>query len=157
MLPESAPVLLVDDDADDRFLVGQAWKGAGIAHPLEALGDGKAALDRLEASYAGRAAGAPPALLLLDVKMPGLDGFDVLERVRGAPRLRRLPVLMLSASNAPSDVSRAYELGANAYFVKPSTLSDLTDLLAAVDACWLRRAEFPPRGSEVEPPGHHVA
>lgn len=138
MLPETSPVLLVDDDEDDRFLVEQAWRKAGIAHALLARGDGAAALELL------RCASPPPALLLLDIKMPGLSGFEVLERLRADPALRRLPVLMLTASTAPSDVRRAYELGANAFFIKPSTIAELIELLGAVRDCWLRRTEFPP-------------
>lgn len=136
MLPETASVLLVDDDEDDRFLVEQAWRKAGIAHALLARGDGAAALELLRS-------GNPPALLLLDIKMPGLSGFELLERLRADPELRRLPVLMLTASTAPSDVRRAYELGANAFFIKPSTVAELVELLGAVQACWLRRTEFP--------------
>lgn len=145
MLAEDAPVMLVDDDEDDRFLFEQAWKRAGIPNPLECVGDSRRALELLLGGGAGAPPRPRPALLLLDLKMPGLSGLELLERLRAEPALRLLPVLMLTASTAPSDVRRAYELGANAFFIKPSRVSELEELLRAVRQSWLRFTEFPPR------------
>lgn len=136
MLPETRPVLLVDDNPDDRFLFEQAWREAGIPHELISAADGEAALERLRRPPA-------PGLMLLDIKMPGLSGFEVLRRVREDERLHALPVIMLTASTSPADVERAYALCASAFVVKPSTVGELVACLRALGDFWLRFSEFP--------------
>ena len=81
--------------------------------------------------------------MLLDIKMPGLSGFDVLGQLRQDGMLRTLPVLMITASTSPKDVEEAYRLGANGFFIKPSSVQDLVELLTAVNGCWLRFNEYP--------------
>ena len=136
MLSERKAILLVEDNPDDRFLFEHAWKEAGIRHPLRTAAGGQAALDGL----AGR---DRPALVLLDIKMPDLSGLEVLKRLREDPALRLLPVLMMTASTLPGDVAEAYRLGANGYFIKPSSVRELVELLKALKDCWLRFNEFP--------------
>jgi CheY-like chemotaxis protein len=145
VLPETQAILLVDDNPDDRFLVEHAWREAGIRNPLRSLGGGRAALDYLSGTgaYADRTLHPFPSLVLLDIKMPDLSGLEVLERLRRHETLRRLPVLMMTASTLPSDVAEAYRLGANGFFIKPSSVRELTELLAAFKACWLRFNAFP--------------
>ena len=145
MLSPQKTVLFVDDNPDDRFLFERAWRGAGIGNPLRVLDDGRKALDYLFGSgeHGDRTRSPLPGLVLLDIKMPGLSGFDVLGRVRQHEKLRCLPVLMLSASTAPKDVEEAYRLGANGFFVKPSSIQDLVELLTAVKRCWLQFNEYP--------------
>lgn len=145
MISTDRPVLLVDDDPDDRFIMNQAWHEAGVANPLMELADGAAALAYLAGTgdYADRARFPMPALVLLDISMPGYSGLDVLARVRASPETALLPVLMLTASAASEDVRRAYHLGANTYFVKPSSIEELTALLKTLSLYWLRDAQLP--------------
>lgn len=144
MRAESSEVLLVDDDPDDRFLFQAAWSEAGIKNPLRMLEDGLQARDYLAGAgkYAERAGLPPPALVLLDVKMPGMSGLEVLEWLRGREATRRLPVVMLSASTHPKDAAEACRLGANSFVIKPSSISELIELIAAVKSYWLRFNEF---------------
>jgi CheY-like chemotaxis protein len=145
MLELSRAAMLVDDNEDDRFLVERAWAEAGIRHKLVSVDSGRAALDYLFGAgvHADRLRHPLPAFLLLDIKMPGVSGFDVLSRIRADEKLRGLPVLMLTASSAPSDIAEAHRLGANGFFIKPSSVAELVDLLKAVDGCWLRFNQFP--------------
>lgn len=145
MLDASRAAMLVDDNEDDRFLAAQAWAEAGIRNRLICLDGGRRALDYLlgAGDYADRAKHPLPAFILLDIKMPAVSGFDVLSRLRADPKLRSLPVLMLTASTAPSDVAEAHRLGANGFFVKPSTVEELVRLFAAIDGCWLKFNQFP--------------
>ena len=145
MLPEGTLVVLVEDNPDDRFLFERAWRGAGIKNPLRMLEDGQKALDYLfgTGEFADRAQHPLPGLILLDIKMPGLSGLDVLERLRGDGTFRSLPVAIMTASRSPDDIAEAYRLGTNAFFIKPSSVQELIDLLTAIKACWLRFNEFP--------------
>lgn len=144
MLNDLKTILLVEDNPDDRFLFRHAWKEAGITNPLRMLEGGRSALDYLRGAppYADRTRHPLPGMLLLDIKMPDLSGLEVLENVRGDPKLRCLPVLMMTASSLPRDVEEAYRLGANGFFIKPSTLKELIDLLAALKGCWFRFNEY---------------
>lgn len=145
MLPERATVLLIDDDPDDRFLAEQAWRQAGIKNPLRTIADGQEALDYFsgKGSYADRLHHPLPALLLLDIKIPGACGFDILRYIRGHEGLRLLPVIIFSASTSPLDVAEAYRVGANGFFLKPSSIHELVELMTALKNCWLRFNEFP--------------
>lgn len=145
MLPESRTILLVDDSPDDRFLVEQAWRKAAIRNPLRSVNDGRSALEYLYGTgpFADRRLHPLPALVLLDIKMPDLTGLEVLARLRRDERLRRLPVMMLTASTMSADVEEAYRLGANGFLIKPSTLQELVELLAALKNFFLRFIEFP--------------
>jgi len=145
MLPEGTLVVLVEDNPDDRFLFERAWRGAGIKNPLRMLEDGHKALDYLfgTGEYGDRAQHPLPGLVLLDIKMPGLSGLDVLERLRGDEKFRRLPVAIVTASRSPDDIAESYRLGANAFFIKPSSVQELIELLTAIKECWIRFNEFP--------------
>lgn len=145
MLDERRAILLVDDDPDDRFLVERCWQEAGLKNPLTTLDGGGKALDYLfgRGEYADRTRHPLPALLLIDLKMPEVSGFDVLRRLRADEALRGLPVIVLTASTSPGDVAEAHRLGANAFYVKPSTVKELVALFSALKGCWLRFGEFP--------------
>lgn len=144
-LAAARPILLVDDDPDDRFLVRQAWKEAGIGQPLRELEGGQQAIDCLSAAAAaGALENSPsPALVLLDLKMPGTSGLDVLAWIRASDAWKRLPVIILTASTSPCDAAEAYRLGANSFVIKPSSIQELAELLAAFKGYWLRFNEFP--------------
>lgn len=138
-------VLLVDDDADDRFLVRQAWAAAGVAQPLREAVDGHSAVAYLARAkvLAERARFPPPCLILLDVMLPGMSGFSVLEAVRREASTALTPVIMLTASTAPQDVQEAYRRGANSFLIKPSSYAELLEAVRAIDRYWLRLNEYP--------------
>ena len=100
--------------------------------------DGEQAIDYLSGrgAYANRERNPLPYLLLLDLKMPGTDGFEVLQWIRGEPELRRLLVVVLTSSNLQADVDRAYELGANSYLVKPVEFDEMVNMLQRFEAYW---------------------
>jgi DNA-binding response OmpR family regulator len=120
-------VLLIEDDAQEAELIARAL-GRGLV--VETLTDGAAAVDRLRVRR--------PRLVLLDLKMGGATGFDVLGAVRRAADLNTLPVVVLTSSSDPRDVERAYQLGAHGYVVKPIAHSRLAERLSAVTSFWLR-------------------
>ena len=139
MRAESRSVLLVDDNPDDRFLFQAAWTEARIGNPLCTLDSGRQACDYLAGAgkFADRVNFPLPALVILDVKMPGKSGFEVLEWLRGRAPSSFLPVIMLSASTHPKDVAEAYRLGANSFVIKPSSAAELVELAVAVKKFWL--------------------
>ncbi|RMF24986.1 MAG: response regulator [Deltaproteobacteria bacterium] len=128
-------IVLVEDEHADALLVERALRRAGIAGPVTVLTDGERALDDL----LGRSAEHLPGLILLDLKLPRIDGLTVLRRIKGTPGLRRVPVVILTSSAQARDVRAAYDLGANSYLVKPSRFSDLCLLAEQVEAYWIRR------------------
>ena len=123
-------ILLAEDNAADAEMAIDALREAKLANPVVHVEDGVEALDYLYArgAYAGRAAG-DVAVVLLDLKMPRLDGLDVLRQMREDPELRRIPAVILSSSREESDLARSWDLGANAYVVKPV---DVNQFFAAV-------------------------
>jgi CheY-like chemotaxis protein len=124
-------ILVAEDDPSDAFFLQRAFKRAGIPLTLQFVRDGQEALDYLNGvgGYANRQTFPPPQLVLLDLKMPRLDGFETLAQIRKVLHLE-VPVIVFSSSNLPTDVGRAYDLGANSYFVKPHSLEELNAFVA---------------------------
>ncbi len=133
------PILLADDDQAGAFLTLRAFQKAGVKNPIEVVRDGDAAIHYLAGTgpYADRAAHPLPCLLLLDQKLPGRSGLEVLEWVRTRSAVCTLPVLLLSASTFDGDVQAAYLLGANGYLVKPAEFEALLTMAKAVKDYWL--------------------
>ena len=131
-------ILHVEDNPDDVMLVGLAFRKAGSPATLEVATDGEKAIAAL-----GNSPNSLPACVLLDIKLPSISGFDVLSWIRGQPRFKRLPVIMLTSSSLPSDINRAYDLGANSYLVKPAELDSLVTLAKTIDLYWLRTNNQP--------------
>ena len=130
-------ILLVEDNPSDEKLTLMAFRNCGVAHQIVVARDGAAALDSLHpASAEGDEAGLP-AVVLLDLKLPKLDGLDVLRALREDPRTRFLPVVVLTASNEDEDVRRCYSLGANAYVRKPVEFVDFAKAAQAMGLFWL--------------------
>lgn len=132
-------VLLVEDDLNDIFLVKRAFKMAHIQNPLQVVTDGLEAINYLrgEGKYNDRQAHPLPKLVVMDIKMPRRSGFEVLEWIKhheGA--LRRVPVIIVSSSEDPGDINRAYELGANAYMVKPMHYHAIEHLFESITHYW---------------------
>ena len=134
----SFTVLLVEDDLNDIFLVKRAFKIAQIPTPLQVVTDGVEAISYLqgEGKYADRANYPLPHLIVTDIKMPRKDGFEVLEWIKSHKPFRRIPVVMVSSSDNPADINRAYELGANAYMVKPMNFRAVEHLFSSITHYW---------------------
>ena len=132
-------ILLAEDEESDVFLLRQAMKKAGLPHRLVVAQDGQEAVDYLngEAPYTNRTQYPLPDLLLLDLKMPRLSGFDVLVWLRERPDLKTLPAVVLTSSADEADRKRARELGAADYQVKPSDFPGLVKTLQEIQARWL--------------------
>jgi len=139
-------ILIADDDAQDAMLVQMAAQRAALGLRLETVSDGEQAIDYLmgRERYADRQAHPFPQLMLLDLKMPRLNGFDVLDFVRRQPGLRQLPIVIFSSSDDPRDIRRAYDAGANSYLCKPHSNDDLSSLLKALEGYWCQFNHFPP-------------
>lgn len=131
-------ILLVEDDLNDIFLVKRAFKMAHIQNPLQVVTDGLEAMSYLrgDGKHADREAYPLPRLVVMDIKMPRKTGFEVLEWVKSDRRLRLLPVVIVSSSDNPADINRAYELGANAYMVKPVDFRAVEHLFASITQYW---------------------
>lgn len=142
----SISILIADDDAQDTLLVRLAAQRAALEMRLDVVKDGEEAIDYLmgRSAYADRQAYPFPAMMLLDLKMPRVNGFDVLDFVRRQPGLRQLPIVIFSSSDDPKDIRRAYDSGANSYLCKPHSNDDLSALLRALEEYWCKFNHFPP-------------
>ncbi len=132
-------ILHVDDDANDLLLFQHACRKVGVSCQLHAVNDGEEAIAYLQGAnhFADREQYPLPNLILLDLKMPRLSGFDVLAWLRHEEKCRWLPVIVLSSSNHEADVQRAYSLGANSYLVKPVAFDSLVEIVQAIERYWL--------------------
>lgn len=138
-------VLMAEDDENDVFFMKRAFQQAQIANPLHRVKDGEEAIAYLQGDggYADRDKFPIPYLLLLDLKMPRKNGFEVITWLKQQPGLKRLPVVVLTSSREDPDVNRAYELGANTYLVKPVQFEGLVEMMKALNLYWLILAEKP--------------
>lgn len=138
-------ILLAKDNEDYALLFQRALKTARIQANLLIVRDGKEAVDYLAGAepYADRTKHPFPKLVLLDLKMPRMDGFEVLSAVRQRLGFTRLPVIVLTHSDNPADIRRAYELGATSYFQKPDSLEGLDEMIHVLHAYWLKFNHFP--------------
>lgn len=131
--PRTRPILIVDDDPDAVALTRHALTKAGIKTQIDVMADGQDAIAYLKIRLT-EGDHALPLLLFLDLKMPGTDGFQVLDWIRGQPRLRRLLTVVLSSSTSNRDVDKAYALGAKTYFGKYPVASDVRTLFQLANA-----------------------
>jgi two-component system response regulator len=145
------PILLVEDTPDDAELTTMSLKRSGLLNEVVLAEDGLEALDYLfgKGRYAGRNSQEMPALILLDIKMPRLDGIEVLQRLRADERTRLLPIVMLTTSTEETDLARAYEAGANAYVRKPVSLVEFQDAVRQLGLFWILTNEPPKWAGEV--------
>jgi CheY-like chemotaxis protein len=132
-------ILIAEDDETDVFLIKRAFNRVGIPNPLFVVRDGQQAVDYLAGTgeYVQRDKHPLPGLVLLDLKMPWMDGFDVLKWLRTQPKFDLLPVVVLTSSKLQLDVDKAREFGVYDYRVKPHRLDDLVRLVDDVCKCWL--------------------
>jgi CheY-like chemotaxis protein len=139
------PILLVEDDPRDLELTLVALERSQLANEVVIVRDGEAALEYLTRSgeYASRNEGNP-AVVLLDLKLPKVNGLEVLQTVRSTEALRSIPVVMLTSSHEESDVLRSYQLGVNAYVVKPVEFKQFVEAIADLGIFWAVLNEPPP-------------
>ena len=138
-------ILLAEDDSNDVLLIQRAFQKAGLKNALKVVRDGDQAIEYLSGGgvHANREKYPLPFLILLDLKMPGTNGFEVLQWVRAQPSLKRLLVVVLTSSILQADVDRAYELGANSYLVKPVEFSEMVNLIQRFEAYWTEINRIP--------------
>jgi two-component system response regulator len=140
------PILLVEDNDDDVRLTQRALQKNNITNELVVVGDGLAALEWLQAAADDRndPSRGLPSVVLLDLKLPKLDGLEVLRQIRSDPRLRRQPVVVLTTSKEDQDILRSYDLGANSYIRKPVDFEQFSAAIRQLGLYWLILNEPPP-------------
>ena len=143
----NAPILYVEDNPDDVEITLLAFGESKLANEIVVARDGEEALSYLfaEGVYSERGPEAFPALMLLDLKLPKIDGLEVLRRVRADKRTRLMPVVILTSSREEQDIIESYELGANSYVRKPVDFEKLVEAVTQLQIYWLMLNELPPR------------
>ncbi len=142
---EEKYILLVEDNPNDVKLTLRAFEKSGISNRVEVVSDGVEALEYLHGTgeFAGRNHDSLPVVILLDLKMPRMDGIELLQRIRADERTRLVPVVVLTTSNEEKDRAESYALGANSYVRKPVKLSQFTEAVQQLGAYWLGLNEPP--------------
>lgn len=155
MSPQVSPVAIVmaEDDREDRELAAEAWKESRLANSVDYVSDGEELLEYLKHTgrYANRANAPNPALILLDLKMPRMDGFEALRHIRDDAALRHIPVVVLTTSRADEDVLRSYALGVNSFITKPVTFDGLVEAMKMLGRYWFELVELPPERPDADP------
>jgi len=143
---ESTHTILVVEDSDEQFTaVVRAFKKSEIVNPVKRCTDGDEALDYLfrVGLFAGDDA-PPPAVILLDLNLPGTDGRDVLSRIKADPELRKIPVVVLTTSSSPGDIQFCYRGGASSYIIKPIRFEDFLKKIRTLKEYWFETVALPP-------------
>jgi CheY-like chemotaxis protein len=160
-MPDQSVILLAEDREDDILLIRRSFAKAFISNPLQVVRDGEELVAYLEGEgkFSNRDEYPLPDLLLLDLKMPRKDGFEVLQWIRAHPTLRALPVVVLTSSESMRDVNAAYQLGANSFLVKPMDFQNFVEMSRFINGFWLQMNKPPdtsrqPRknGYKLDPP-----
>jgi CheY-like chemotaxis protein len=140
-------VLVAEDNPDDALLLRRALEKAGIRARLKIVSDGEEMLLYLQGrgAFANRVTSPMPSLIILDLKMPRKSGLEVLEWIGNNPNIAVVPTIVLSASNLEEDVRAAYNLGANTYFVKPTTFEELVETMRMVESYWCKAMKLRPK------------
>ncbi len=135
-------ILMADDDADDRMLTKEALEESRVLNDLRFVQDGEELMDFLKKR--GEYADAPrPGLILLDLNMPKKDGREALKEIKEDADLRRIPIVVMTTSQAEEDIYRSYDLGASSFITKPITFDRLVDLMRALGQYWVEFVELP--------------
>ena len=150
MREKSIEILLVEDNPDDVELTLHAFQKHHLANRVHVVRDGAEALDFLfrTGAFKDRHIEDSPQLVLLDLKLPKVDGLEVLRRMKGDPRTRMIPVVMLTTSREERDITESYRLGVNSYIVKPVNFEQFTEAVRQLGLYWLLMNEPPPIQSE---------
>jgi CheY-like chemotaxis protein len=136
MRPDKSSILIAEDNLNDVFLLKNAFQEAAPKMRINVVGNGEELIGYLQAKPAGGPSPIP-ALILLDLKMPKVDGFEALRWIRNQPQLKRLLVIVFSSSGESGQINRAYDLGANSYLMKPFDYHQLTDLIRKLLIYWV--------------------
>ena len=141
-------ILIVEDNADDEEFTLRALRRANVSNEIVVTRDGKEAVDYLfgEDQYAGRDLSEMPAVILLDLKLPKLNGIEVLRRIRAEASTRLIPVVILTSSSEDEDMVNSYLSGANSYVRKPVEFAAFANAVASLGVYWMLLNESPPRG-----------
>lgn len=140
--PKEPTILIAEDEEIDVILIKRAFLAAGIQHPIKVVRDGQEAIEYLS-GLANQDAAAFPVLFLLDINMPRCSGLEVLERLQATALNRSVPVVIFSSSNHPRDVEQAYQRGAHAYLVKPTSTEQRNEIVRTIRAFWLKLNQVP--------------
>ncbi len=142
---QAVEVLLVEDNATDAELTLRALRGRGLRNNFVVVKDGAEALDFLFArgAHADRDIENGPKFVMLDLRLPRVDGIEVLEKMKSDPRTKKIPVVVLTSSRQDPDIRRCYELGANSYIVKPVDFDKFADAVSEIGLYWLLLNEPP--------------
>jgi len=145
-----AHILLVEDNRMDIELTMDAFREAKLLNTIQVVTDGQEALDYLlgRGRFVDRRAYPIPNIILLDLKLPGLDGFEVLTQIKSTPILKRIPVIILTSSKEEGDRALSYDRGANSYLVKPVSFDGFLDIVRQVNGYWLSLNVSPPEGEK---------
>lgn len=136
-------ILIAEDNEDDAYFLKRGLRKIGLHNPVHILTDGGEVMDYLKAEgkFEDRAQYPFPSVIFTDVKMPRVNGFELLAWLQEHPDCKVIPTMVFSSSGQAEDVERAYQLGANAYFIKPSSMEELEDLLRHAYEFWARCAK----------------
>lgn len=142
---QSITILMADDDEEDRMLTQKAFELNHLGNDLRFVEDGEELLDYLyhRGRYETPDSSPRPGLILLDLNMPKKDGREALEVIKKDPALRRIPVVVMTTSEADQDIARSYDLGANSYVTKPVTFDSLARVIKALDRYWFEIVVLP--------------
>jgi len=145
MSNETQLILIVEDSDDDFYAVQRAFSKAGLKNPIRRCTNGDQAVDYLfrQGEFSDPVSAPVPGVVLLDLNLPGLDGREVLRRVKSDPALRRIPIIVLTTSNAEQDIEQCYEDGANSYVQKPVDLQKFIVAISRLRDFWFEIAILP--------------
>ena len=143
--PRKQPIPIVEDDPVDQEMIALAFKRASVENPVITVGNGQEALELLDARSKRRVSDLP-AVIILDLNMPQMDGFEFLRRVKAEERFAAIPVVVLTTSQFERDLTQSYALGASNCLTKPADFEQLVKIAAEVDQYWCRRNRTPKNG-----------
>jgi CheY-like chemotaxis protein len=140
--PVDHAILMAEDNVDDIIITRRAWKEGNIKNPLHVVKDGEEALEFLY--KIGKYKDAPtPSLMLLDINMPKMNGFEVLEKLKTDERHKKMPIIMLTTSEREKDIETAYNLGCNSYICKPVNFENFINAVIKIQQYWLILCKIP--------------
>lgn len=139
------PILMVDDDKDDRMMTERALRKNRVINPIRFLDDGEELINylRRQAKFADPASSPRPCFILLDLNMPRMDGRRALEIIKSDPEFKKIPVVVLTTSQAEEDIVRSYDTGANSFITKPVSFDGLVNVMESLKNYWLEIVDLP--------------
>lgn len=145
-LPKLISILMADDDEDDRQLAQEALEESRLVNELRFVMDGEELMDYLyhRGKYEDPASSPRPGIILLDLNMPRKDGREALKEIKSDSELRRIPVVVLTTSDAEEDIIRSYDMGVNSFIKKPVTFDGMVEIMKALGDYWFQIVELPP-------------